>query len=265
MFGMFLRFKKDLGFLIMDSNQIQLEASWKNWLTSEFQKPSMIKLKEFLRRESAAGKTIYPKGSDLFRALNSTPFEKVEVVILGQDPYHAPNQAHGLCFSVQAGVRIPPSLKNIYKELQIDLGIPPSANGYLQSWADQGVLLLNTVLTVEEGKAASHAKRGWEEFTDRIVELLNEKRDHLVFMLWGSHAQAKGRSVDRDRHLVLEAPHPSPLSAHRGFLGCGHFSKANEYLRAHGKKPIDWELPPLGEMTTSALTRRPSTECSAPY
>lgn len=229
----------------VNAGQIQLEASWKELLLAEFQKPEMIKLRAFLRSEIAAGKIVYPQGKEYFHALNSTPFEKVEVVILGQDPYHGPGQAHGLCFSVRPGVSLPPSLKNIYKELQSDLGLSPARHGYLQSWADQGVLLLNTVLTVEHGKAASHAKRGWEEFTDRVVELLNEKRDHLVFLLWGSHAQAKGRHVDRQRHLVLEAPHPSPLSAHRGFFGSRHFSKTNAYLREHHKTPIDWELPPL--------------------
>lgn len=239
-------------------DQVQLEASWKKLLISEFQKPKMIKLREFLRSEISAGKTIYPKGSEYFHALNSTPFEKVEVVILGQDPYHGPGQAHGLCFSVRPGVRIPPSLVNIYKELQADLGIPPARHGYLQSWAEQGVLLLNTVLTVEEGKAASHANRGWEEFTDRVVEVLNEKRDHLVFLLWGSHAQAKGRNLDRQRHLVLEAPHPSPLSAHRGFLGCHHFSKANEYLEQHHKKPIDWRIPPISDVRETQVQNRSS-------
>ncbi len=233
----------------MPDDNIQLESSWKKLLLPEFQKSSMVKLREFIRSEIASGKVIFPKGSEIFHALNSTPFEKVEVIILGQDPYHGAGQAHGLCFSVRPGVAIPPSLVNIYKELQSDLGIPPARHGYLQAWADQGVLLLNTVLTVEQGKAASHAKRGWEEFTDRVVELLNEKRDHLVFLLWGSHAQAKGRSLDRQRHLVLEAPHPSPLSAHRGFLGCHHFSQANEYLQRHQKKPINWQLPPLSALS----------------
>lgn len=227
----------------MTKNPIQLDESWKNLLGDEFEKPYMIKLKEFLRSELAAGKVIYPRGTEYFQALNSTPFEQVEVVILGQDPYHGPGQAHGLCFSVRPGVAIPPSLVNIYAELKQDLGTSPPRHGYLQAWADRGVLLLNTVLTVEKGQAASHSKKGWEQFTDRIVELLNEKREHLVFFLWGSHAQAKGRAIDRTRHLVLEAPHPSPLSAHRGFFGSRPFSQANAYLQAHGRAPIDWQLP----------------------
>jgi uracil-DNA glycosylase len=227
----------------MENNTVRLEPSWKAKLLPEFQQDYMLKLKDFLRHELAAGKVIYPRGPEYFHALNSTPFEQVRVVILGQDPYHGPGQAHGLCFSVRPGVSLPPSLVNIYKELQADLGITPARHGYLQHWADQGVLLLNTVLTVEQGLAASHQKRGWEVFTDRIVALLNAQREHLVFMLWGSHAQAKGRAIDRTRHLVLEAPHPSPLSAHRGFLGCRHFSKANAYLEAHASRPIDWQLP----------------------
>lgn len=228
----------------MSKNSIQLDESWKELLGDEFEKDYMVKLREFLKSEIAAGKVIYPRGSEYFHALNSTPFDKVEVVILGQDPYHGPGQAHGLCFSVRPGVPTPPSLVNIYAELKQDLGIPPARHGYLQAWADKGVLLLNTVLTVEKGLAASHSKRGWEKFTDRIIELLNEKRDHLVFLLWGSHAQAKGRAIDRSRHLVLEAPHPSPLSAHRGFFGSRPFSQANAYLEANGLSPIDWSLPP---------------------
>ena len=186
---------------------------------------------------------IYPPGSRIFNALNSTPFESVRVVILGQDPYHGPNQAHGLCFSVLPNVKIPPSLANIYREIQQDLGIAPPMHGYLQSWADQGVLLLNAVLTVERGQAGSHQGKGWERFTDRIVELLNQERENLVFMLWGSYAMKKGMVINRHKHLVLKAPHPSPLSAHRGFLGCRHFSQANAYLESHGMKPVDWSVP----------------------
>ncbi len=227
----------------MQQESIRLDPSWKHQLLSEFEKPYMDKLKTFLRNEIQAGKTIFPRGSQYFQALNATPFEKVSVVILGQDPYHGPGQAHGLCFSVSPGIAIPPSLGNIYKELVADLGFKPVRHGFLQSWAEQGVLLLNTVLTVEQGLPASHQKRGWEQFTDSVIRELNEHREHIVFMLWGSHAQAKGKEIDRQRHLVLEAPHPSPLSAHRGFLGCRHFSKANAYLVAQGRPPIDWQLP----------------------
>jgi uracil-DNA glycosylase len=227
----------------MESENIRLESSWKARLINEFQKPYMQDLRTFLRSELQAGKTVFPRGQHYFQALNATPFESVKVVILGQDPYHGPGQAHGLSFSVPPGIPIPPSLVNIYKELMGDLGFRPVRHGYLQSWADQGVLLLNTVLTVEQGKPASHQKKGWEQFTDRIIQELNEGRERLVFMLWGSHAQNKGRSIHRDRHLVLESPHPSPLSAHRGFLGCRHFSQANSYLMSHGIDPVAWQLP----------------------
>lgn len=225
--------------------QIQLEAGWKLHLLEEFQKLYMAELKEFLRLEIARKKTIYPKGSEYFNAFNSTSFDKVKVVVLGQDPYHGPGQAHGLSFSVARGVDIPPSLVNIFKEIQTDLGLPQEdfRHGYLKSWADQGVLLLNSVLTVEAGRAASHQAKGWEIFTDRAVSILNEKKYHLVFMLWGAYAQRKGGVIDEKRHLVLRAPHPSPLSAHRGFLGCRHFSQANAYLARHGMDPIDWRLP----------------------
>ncbi len=243
-----------------NKSAIQLEESWKRLLGPEFEKEYMIKLREFLRSEIAASKIIYPSGAEYFSALNSTPFEQVKVVILGQDPYHGPGQAHGLCFSVKPGTPVPPSLVNIYAELKQDLSIPPARHGYLQSWAEQGVLLLNTVLTVEKGQAASHSKRGWEHFTDRIIELLNEKRDHLVFFLWGSHAQAKGRSIDRRRHLVLEAPHPSPLSAHRGFFGSRPFSQANSYLKANGVEPIDWQLPEIDTSKYAAPSRHKSRD-----
>jgi uracil-DNA glycosylase len=224
--------------------QIQLEPGWKSRLIDEFQKSYMAELKDFLRREIAARKTIYPKGKQYFNAFNSTPFDQVKVVILGQDPYHGPDQAHGLCFSVPRGVGTPPSLLNIFKELQADLQLRPDdfRHGNLQGWAEQGVLLLNSVLTVEAGRAAAHQGKGWEAFTDRAVSELNAGREHLVFMLWGSYAQKKGAVIDGNRHLVLTAPHPSPLSAHRGFLGCRHFSRANAYLAAHGIEPVDWRL-----------------------
>ena len=220
-----------------------LEAGWQEHLGCEFDKDYMARLRAFLGAEKQAGKTLYPAGQDIFNAFNLTPFEQVKVVILGQDPYHGPNQAHGLCFSVQRGVKTPPSLVNIYKEIQRDLGIAPASHGNLSHWAEQGVLLLNAVLTVESGQAASHQKQGWETFTDQAIEHLNRDRDGLVFLLWGSHAQKKGRLIDRERHCVLTAPHPSPLSAHRGFLGCGHFSRANQYLLQQGKTAIDWSVP----------------------
>lgn len=222
--------------------KLRLDQSWKKRLGGEFEKPYMADLRDFLKSEYRAGKTIYPRTDEYFAALDGTPFDKVKVVILGQDPYHGPGQAHGLCFSVQEGVTRPPSLVNIYKEIESDLGIKMSTSGSLKKWAEQGVLLLNATLTVEGGLAGSHQGKGWEQFTDRIVDLLNRERDHLVFMLWGSYAQKKGQLIDRQRHLVLTAPHPSPLSAHRGFLGCKHFSKANDYLIKHGQKHIDWQV-----------------------
>ena len=203
----------------------------------------MQALSEFLRAEKRAGKVIYPPGPRIFAAFDTTAFDDVKVVILGQDPYHGPGQAHGLCFSVLPGVAVPPSLENIFKELERDLGIPVPDHGCLLPWARQGVLLLNSVLTVERGTPGSHQGKGWEGFTDACIEALDREREGLVFLLWGSYAQAKGRLVDPRRHRVLKAPHPSPLSAHRGFLGCGHFSRANEYLREHGQAAIDWRLP----------------------
>ncbi len=203
----------------------------------------MIKLRDFLVTRKQHQAVMYPPGPQIFNALNSTPFESVRVVILGQDPYHGPGQAHGLCFSVLPGVKIPPSLANIYREIESDLGTPRASNGCLQSWAEQGVLLLNAVLTVERGQAGSHQGKGWELFTDNIVQLLNDKRQNLVFMLWGSYAMKKGAVINPRKHLVLKAPHPSPLSAHRGFLGCKHFSHANAYLQEHGIEPIDWSVP----------------------
>jgi len=227
------------------SKQVQLEASWQAVLKDEFDQDYMKQLRAFLQKEKQAGKQIYPPGNLIFNALNSTPLDKVRVVILGQDPYHNPGQAHGLCFSVLPGVAPPPSLLNIYKELQRDVGFVAPGHGCLQYWAEQGVLLLNAVLTVEQFKAASHQGKGWERFTDKIVSVLNEKKEGLVFLLWGSYAQKKGQFISRTRHLVLESPHPSPLSAHRGFVGNGHFSRTNAWLTQQGQAPIDWQLPPL--------------------
>lgn len=234
------------------ADRIRLEPSWKARLADYLQREDMQALAVFLRERRAAGARIYPPTARIFAALDATPFEAVKVVILGQDPYHGAGQAHGLCFSVAPGVAPPPSLENVFKELQRDLGIPRPDHGCLLPWARQGVLLLNAVLTVEDGRPGSHQKRGWEGFTDRIVELLNAEREGLVFMLWGSYAQAKGRMIDTRRHRVLKAPHPSPLSAHRGFIGCGHFSAANEYLRRTGRAPIDWRLPPRTALDEAA-------------
>ena len=222
---------------------VQLEASWLRELKDEFDQPYMRQLSAFLREQKAAGKRVYPSGGNIFNALNSTPFDKVKVVLLGQDPYHGPRQAHGLCFSVLPGIAIPPSLQNIYKELRSDVGFAIPNHGSLNHWAEQGVLLLNAVLTVEAGRAASHQGKGWEQFTDQIVQTLNEKRTGLVFLLWGAYAQRKGEIIDRQSHQVLTAPHPSPFSADRGFFGCRHFSRANDYLQARGEHSIDWQLP----------------------
>ena len=222
---------------------IKLHESWLSRLDDQFELAYMQKLRDFLLTRKAHQAVIYPPGTHIFNAMNSTPFEQVRVVILGQDPYHGPGQAHGLCFSVLPGVRVPPSLANIYREIEADLGFSPPHHGYLQSWAEQSVLLLNAVLTVERGQAGSHQGKGWERFTDRIVQLLNDEREGLVFMLWGGYAMKKGAVIDRRKHLVLKAPHPSPLSAHRGFLGCRHFSTTNEYLQQHQQQPIDWSVP----------------------
>jgi len=219
--------------------------SWKPFLDEELNQPYMLVLKEFLRIEKNDGKIIYPHSSHWFHALEMTPLQAVKVVIIGQDPYHQPHQAHGLCFSVQPDVKIPPSLLNIYKELQADLGIPYALHGCLESWAKQGVLLLNSVLTVEYNKPNSHQGKGWETFTDKIIRTVAEQNEHVVFLLWGNYAQKKGAFIDEQRHLVLKAPHPSPLSAHRGFLGCRHFSKTNQYLEQHQQTAIHWELPKL--------------------
>ena len=221
---------------------VKIEESWKSVLTEEFEKYYFKELTDFVRNEYKTHK-IYPPAKLIFNAFDQCPFNQLKVVILGQDPYHGPGQAHGLCFSVLPGVKVPPSLGNIYKELKADLGIEPAQHGYLQSWARQGVLLLNAVLSVEQAMAASHQGKGWERFTDRIISELNEKREHLVFLLWGSYAQKKGQIIDRKRHLVLQSTHPSPLSAHRGFLGCRHFSQTNAYLMKTGQEPIDWALP----------------------
>ncbi len=209
-----------------------------SWQTMIGGHPQLPRLNAFLQTQNE--KTVYPPRDDIFAALSLTPPDHVKVVILGQDPYHGPGQAHGLSFSVQDGVKLPPSLRNIYKELEIEFQQPMPKNGNLSSWAAQGVLLLNATLTVEAEKAGSHQKRGWEEFTDDVIAAISQHHDHIVFMLWGSYAQKKAAMIDRHKHLVLEAPHPSPLSAHRGFLGCGHFSKANEYLEQQGQKPIRW-------------------------
>ena len=224
----------------ISTHSIQLEPSWKAVLEDAFATPTMRELKQFLVSEKAAGKTVYPRGGLIFNAMNSTPFDQVKVVILGQDPYHGPGQAHGLCFSVPEGITPPPSLVNIFKEIEQDLGIIPPKDGCLQRWADQGVLLLNSVLTVEQHKAASHQGKGWEFFTDSIIRALNEQRQNIVFLLWGSYAKKKGNFIDRQRHLVLTSPHPSPLSAHRGFFGNQHFSQTNSYLAKNNIQPINW-------------------------
>ncbi len=231
----------------------QLEESWQQQMGAELEQPYMQSLQRFLQQEQALEKTIYPPQADIFNAFNSTVFDQVKVVILGQDPYHGPGQAHGLCFSVVPDVRVPPSLLNIFKEIERDLGIAIPDHGCLQSWAEQGVLLLNAALTVEGGKAGSHQKQGWEEFTDAAIEQLNSHREGLVFMLWGSYAQKKGQLIDDGRHCVLTSPHPSPLSAHRGFLGNNHFSQANRYLESRGEVPIDWSLPRLESVSSSMV------------
>ena len=227
----------------MTGQTIALQDSWKAALESEFSSSYMQQLKAFLLERKEAGKHIFPKGSEYFRALDLTPLEDVKVVILGQDPYHGAGQAHGLCFSVRPGIRIPPSLVNIYKEMESDLGIKRASHGFLEHWAKQGVLLLNSVLTVQMGMAASHKDRGWERFTDAVIRAVNEQCDGVVFILWGAYAQKKAGFVDTKRHLVLRAPHPSPLSAHNGFFGSRPFSQANSFLVARGRQPIDWQLP----------------------
>jgi uracil-DNA glycosylase len=219
--------------------QVRIDESWREVLQTEFDKPYFELLTDFVRHAYRTTQCFPPAGQ-IFRAFDLCPFDKVRVVIIGQDPYHDVNQAHGLCFSVQDGVPAPPSLVNIYKELNRDLGKPIPNSGNLTHWAEQGVLLLNATLTVEAHKAGSHQGKGWEELTDAAIMALNEKRERIVFMLWGSYAQRKGQYIDRRKHLVLEAVHPSPLSAYRGFIGCGHFSQANAYLQQHGQTPIIW-------------------------
>ncbi len=226
----------------MSASGVELEASWLAHLNGEFQQPYMKDLRAFLAAEKAAGKRVFPKGSEIFNAFSHTPLDKVKVVILGQDPYHGEGQAHGLCFSGRDDVRLPPSLKNVFKEIHRDLGVAIPDRGDLTAWADRGVLLLNSVLSVECGMAASHQGRGWVQFTDRVIEVINREREGVVFMLWGAYAQRKGAIIDPQKHSVLKAPHPSPLSAHRGFLGCGHFSAANAYLQDRGEPAIDWSL-----------------------
>lgn len=221
---------------------IQLEQSWYYQLKQEFERDYFLKIKDFLKAEKEKGAIIYPKATEIFNAFALTPFPEVKVVILGQDPYHNPNQAHGLCFSVNDGIAPPPSLVNIYKEIKSDLGIDIPISGNLSHWAKQGVLLLNASLTVEANKPMSHAKIGWHIFTDAIIKKISEQKEQVVFLLWGKFAQSKSSLIDEQKHLILKAAHPSPLSAYNGFYGCRHFSKTNEYLRSKSKKPIDWRL-----------------------
>ena len=223
-------------------SEVSIEASWKEKLANEFAAEYMANLSQFLRGEKAAGKLIYPAGVDIFSAFNLTPFNAVKVVILGQDPYHGPDQAHGLSFSVRHGISPPPSLQNIYKEMSTDLGTPTPGHGNLETWAKQGVLMLNSILTVEHGKAGAHAGKGWERFTDAAIDQLNSARDHLVFVLWGKKAQQKGSRVNPQRHRIITSAHPSPLSAYNGFFGSKPFSKANDYLANHKISPINWSL-----------------------
>ncbi len=228
----------------MDNNKTAVLANktWQNLLADEKQQPYFLQILDFLKKAAATGKKIYPKNSDIFNAFRYTPFAEVNVVILGQDPYHGPNQAHGLCFSVPLGITPPPSLQNIFKELHNDLGVPIPKQGCLEKWAKQGVLLLNTILTVEAGLPHSHAKIGWELFTNKVIEILNAEKAGLIFIFWGSPAQRKGELIDPTKHYILKAAHPSPLSAHRGFFGCKHFSRTNALLQQMGKKEIDWGL-----------------------
>jgi uracil-DNA glycosylase len=226
---------------------VKIGESWREPLAAEFSSQYMADLRTFLMEQKQGGLRTFPKGAEYFRALDLTPLDEVRVVILGQDPYHGEGQAHGLCFSVRPGVRIPPSLVNIYKEMQADLGIAPARHGFLEHWARQGVLLLNSVLTVEMGRAASHQGRGWERFTDAVIRVVNEQEKPVVFILWGAYAQKKAAFVDQSRHLVLRSAHPSPLSAHNGFFGSRPFSKANAFLASHGRTPIDWQLPAVPE------------------
>ena len=234
--------------------RVRLHSSGEDRLAEVLLTPGMQALREFLVAERARGVTVYTPARQIFRALDATPFDEVKVVILGQDPYHGPGQAHGLCFSVMPGVPVPPSLGNIFKEIERDLGFEPPDHGCLLPWAQRGVLLLNAVLTVAAGQAGSHQGKGWEGFTDAVIERLNREREGLVFLLWGSYAQAKGKFIDRSRHAVLRAPHPAPLSAYRGFIGCGHFSAANRYLQGARAGAVDWRLPPRTQLASSAGT-----------
>lgn len=231
---------------------LRMEPSWKARVGDWFERDDMRALSGFLHERRASGARVFPPGPEIFAAFDATPFDAVRVVVLGQDPYHGAGQAHGLAFSVRPGDRVPPSLDNIFKEIQRDLGIARPDHGCLLPWARRGVLLLNAVLTVEEGCAGSHQRRGWEGFTDHVVDVLGREREGLVFMLWGAYAQAKGKVIDARRHRVLRSTHPSPLSAHRGFLGCGHFSAANQYLVRNGSTPIDWSLPPRSAIGAAA-------------
>lgn len=219
--------------------EVKIEESWKQTLANEFEKPYFANLIQFVKSEYAAG-TVYPEGKNIFNAFNLCPLPNVKVVIIGQDPYHEPRQAHGLCFSVQDGVEFPPSLQNIFKEIESDLGTPVPQSGNLERWARQGVFLLNSILTVRAHQAASHANKGWETFTDEVIKQISDKTENVVFMLWGNYAKVKGKVIDTKKHLILNTVHPSPLSVYRGFFGCKHFSRANEYLTAHGKTPINW-------------------------
>lgn len=225
----------------MSGSAPKLDPSWMAHIAAEFEQPYMTKLKQFLQQEKEAGQAVYPRGNQIFNALNTTLFDNVRVVIIGQDPYHGPGQAMGLSFSVPKDVPLPPSLQNIYKEIEAEYGTRMPRTGDLTKWAEQGVLLLNATLTVRAANAGSHQNKGWEQFTDAVIRALNDQHEHIVFMLWGSYAQKKGAFIDRKKHLVLQSPHPSPLSAHRGFLGNGHFKKANDYLVQQGRKPIDWQ------------------------
>lgn len=226
----------------MAEANIQIENSWKTVLAAEFEKPYFKELRNFLQAEKTAGKTIYPPGSLIFNAFNSTPFDKVRVVILGQDPYHGAGQAHGLCFSVQHGVKPPPSLVNIFKELKSDVGFEIPTHGCLQKWTTQGVFLLNAILTVEANKPASHQKHGWEEFTQAAIQKLSDEKTGLIFLLWGAYAQQKASIIDERKHFILKTVHPSPLSAYNGFFGCKHFSKVNKILTDAGQSPVDWQI-----------------------
>lgn len=224
------------------AEQVQIEATWKQALYEEFAKPYFSELRQFLKSEKESGVTMYPPGKLIFNAFNTTPFDQVKVVILGQDPYHGPGQAHGLSFSVPVGMAVPPSLRNMYQELQQDVGITIPQHGYLQSWAEQGVLLLNSMLTVRASQPGSHKGKGWEQFTSAAIKAISDQRQGVVFMLWGKYAQEKGAIIDKTRHLVLTSPHPSPFSAHKGFFGSKHFSSANSYLSHQGQSPVNWQV-----------------------